>query len=257
MIRDIYILWLQGFDEAPEVVRLCVRSWKIHNPTWTIHLIDETNLGQYVNLNEFSEFTEDRISKTALSDLIRLSILEKHGGLWVDATVFCVKPLDDWIEKYYRPENGFVAYASDPNTELIIGSWFLLADIGNLVITKWKAAALEYCLEAVKVGKYIGMPNITLSINTWKTNKFSTSHYFWVHYIFNDLVNSDPQVALIWNSLTSIEPKLDTSDAHRVSNCAFEPLSASNKERIDKKIDNVYKLWSPNRVKYQDRKSVV
>ena len=102
MIRDIYILWLQGFDEAPEVVRLCVRSWKIHNPTWTIHLIDETNLGQYVNLNEFSEFTEDRISKTALSDLIRLSILEKHGGLWVDATVFCVKPLDDWIEKYYR-----------------------------------------------------------------------------------------------------------------------------------------------------------
>ena len=37
------------------------------------------------------------ISKTHFADLLRLSLLAEHGGMWLDATFFCVSPE---IEKY-------------------------------------------------------------------------------------------------------------------------------------------------------------
>ena len=32
----IYILWFQGFDNAPLLVKNCVQSWKHYNPDWNI-----------------------------------------------------------------------------------------------------------------------------------------------------------------------------------------------------------------------------
>ena len=32
-----------------------------------------------------------------------------YGGFWVDATVYCIKPLNEWIHDYIT--NGFFAYS--------------------------------------------------------------------------------------------------------------------------------------------------
>ena len=48
--KNIYILWFQGFDNAPDVVKQCVNSWKYHNPDWNVILLDDTNLNTYINL---------------------------------------------------------------------------------------------------------------------------------------------------------------------------------------------------------------
>ena len=50
MIKDIYILWYQGFDEAPDLVNKCVKSWKYYNPDWNIILLDETNYDKYTDI---------------------------------------------------------------------------------------------------------------------------------------------------------------------------------------------------------------
>ena len=249
MIRHLYILWLQGAEKAPDIIQLCVRSWQIHNPTWTIHLIDWSNLSEYVNLNKLvpnisSRIEDKSITFTALSDLIRLGILTKFGGLWVDATVFCTKPLDSWILSYI--DNGFFAFEQDVDSELMIGSWFLYAEPHNYLINKWLESVVKY----ISNTSQIGLPRIKLTHDEWRARS-DTVHYFWMHYIFKDLYDADDRFKQIWDSVRSLKPHLRTKEVHDIPNALFTPLNDDIKSRIDSRSEHVYKLWSPNRVKYR------
>lgn len=52
--------------------------------------ITEANLSQYVELPDFvwERYRAGRLSMAHLSDLIRVNLLIRYGGTWVDATVF-------------------------------------------------------------------------------------------------------------------------------------------------------------------------
>ena len=95
MNKNIYILWFQGFENSPEIIKRCVESWKHYNPDWNIILLDNTNLSNYINLEEYIDITNKDINYTALSDVVRVALLNVYGGLWVDATTFCNKPLNN------------------------------------------------------------------------------------------------------------------------------------------------------------------
>src|ERR1700748_2440425 len=100
--KTIWFLWLQGLDNAPLVVQKCYESWLKHNPYWTITFLDETNIRDFVSLPDV------QITRQSLSDVLRINLLAKYGGIWVDATCYCVKPLDLWIDQYTT--QGFFAF---------------------------------------------------------------------------------------------------------------------------------------------------
>ena len=58
MIRTIYILWFQGFNNAPPVVKMCVKSWKYYNKKWNIVLLDNNNIKKYIDINEIYSFID-------------------------------------------------------------------------------------------------------------------------------------------------------------------------------------------------------
>lgn len=76
MNKTIYILWFQGFENAPDVVKYCVSSWKYYNPDWNIILIDYINLRNYVTLEDHIDISENQIEKCHLSDIIRCIIFQ-------------------------------------------------------------------------------------------------------------------------------------------------------------------------------------
>ena len=47
--KNIFLLWLQGSNKAPWLQRKVLESWTINNLDWTIKLIDQNNLLDYVN----------------------------------------------------------------------------------------------------------------------------------------------------------------------------------------------------------------
>ena len=87
----IWILWLDGLDSAPEVVKACVRSVTEHFPDKKVHILTEDNYREYVTFPPFIQEKIDSgvISKTHMSDLLRLELLIRYGGTWLDSTVFC------------------------------------------------------------------------------------------------------------------------------------------------------------------------
>jgi hypothetical protein len=60
-------------------------------------VVTEENAGDYVDLPGWmlDRVRAGSVSRTNLSDLLRLSLLASYGGVWLDATFFCARPLDD------------------------------------------------------------------------------------------------------------------------------------------------------------------
>ena len=214
MIKNIYILWFQGFNKAPEIVKECIHSWKHYNPDWNIILLDDNNLSEYIQLDNYiTDIYKKSIEKCHLSDIIRCLLLTLYGGLWVDATTFCNRPLNDWLPNYIK--DGFFAF-DKPVPDRLISNWFLYSEINNYIIDKWCHSTLNY-----------------YTIH----NKAHT--YYIHHYLFGDLYSSDITFKETWDKV----PKLSASGPHYLQhNWMFKYITNEIKRDIDAKITPLYKL---------------
>jgi len=215
MKKTIYILWFQGFDQAPEIVKRCLSSWKHYNPDWEILELDQTNLHQYISDFETNGLFQKPMEKCHLSDIIRCLLLDRYGGLWVDATTFCNKSLNEWLPQYIQ--EGFFAF-DRPGSDRMISNWFLYAEKSNDIIHKWCQSTLHY-----------------YSIH----EKAET--YFIHHYLFVRLYLGDVTFRTIWDCV----PKLPASGhgPHFLSEQGlFQPLTESIRSMIDQKRTPLYKL---------------
>ena len=96
----IWLCWWQGIDKAPDVVRMCVSSITRNAGNHPVVVITEQNYSEYIHLPEWilKKYTEGVISRTHFSDILRLSLLCKYGGLWMDATFYCTESLDKYFD---------------------------------------------------------------------------------------------------------------------------------------------------------------
>lgn len=185
MIKNIFIYWSQKFINAPRVVVKCVQSWKIQNPTWKIIELDDDNLHTYINIDaEIADIHLKNITKTAYSDIVRIFLLNKYGGCWCDATTFCNKPLDRWL--YKNVQTGFFAF-NKPAEDRLLSSWFIYSKPNNYIISKWKSATILY----------------------WNNNTY-VSTYFWFHYLFGTLYDTDIPFQKMWDET----PKISADGPH-------------------------------------------
>jgi hypothetical protein len=84
--------------------------------------LDESTFTKYVALDEIFGRNRRTISIQALSNIIRINLLAKFGGVWVDAMCFCCQPLQEWVGEHLT--SGFFAFEK-PGTDRLLPSWFL------------------------------------------------------------------------------------------------------------------------------------
>lgn len=99
--QKIWVCWLQGISNAPEVVRLCTKSITKHSNQREVILLDWSNIPQYCALPKYilDKYKNGIISAQQFTDILRVNILEKYGGLWVDATVLVTKEIPETVFK--------------------------------------------------------------------------------------------------------------------------------------------------------------
>ena len=88
--KKIRVLWWQGIENAPKLIKKCVKSIEEYNCGYEVILLDKDNYKKYVELPDFimKKVKKKKITLTHLSDIIRMGLLKKYWGIWVDATVF-------------------------------------------------------------------------------------------------------------------------------------------------------------------------
>lgn len=135
----IWVCWMQGMENAPEVIQKCFASLKKYCVGFDIKIVSYENLKTYVTLPDYiwKKYNNKQITNTQFSDILRLCLLQKYGGYWFDATVFLTDKLPEAILN--AP---FFAYHS--NTYLKNNSWFLKSAPNDLIITNMKNLMLEY-----------------------------------------------------------------------------------------------------------------
>lgn len=115
--KPIFMMWYQGENQAPELVKTCIKSVRKYCDGHEVILIDKDNYENYVKIPKDIEdkFKSGHISKQHFADIIRCCLLYNYGGLWVDATVLFTSPIsNDWFESKFSTIN-FGKYTKDPS----------------------------------------------------------------------------------------------------------------------------------------------
>lgn len=144
-LGKIWVCWFQGLDEAPDIVKCCYASLHQFITNREIVLITEKNYNQYVQLPENirKKYSSGIISRTHISDLLRLELLKTYGGTWIDATVF----LTGHIPEYMLDSELFLFQNLKPGLDghcTSISNWFITAEAGNRIISLTLALLYEY-----------------------------------------------------------------------------------------------------------------
>ena len=92
----IWVCWWQGLDNAPDIVKRCVGSIQTHAGNHKVVIITDKNYKKFIEFPEWInvKYKKGLITKTHLSDLLRVSLLAKYGGVWLDSTFYCVDDLE-------------------------------------------------------------------------------------------------------------------------------------------------------------------
>ena len=107
----IWFCWLQGEETMPLSIRCSYNSRKQNAGHYKIVFIDEKNFSNYVDIapHILDKFKAGKISRTHFSDILRVNLLERHGGLWLDGTIFVTEPLEnhkDLLERVFFTTKG-------------------------------------------------------------------------------------------------------------------------------------------------------
>ena len=87
--RMIWVCWLQGEANMPDIVRACYKSVRANADGREVVLITNENVEKYISIPKFikDKVNNGKMSRTHFADYIRISLLKNYGGLWIDATV--------------------------------------------------------------------------------------------------------------------------------------------------------------------------
>jgi hypothetical protein len=183
--RILWTYWRQGESAAPDLVKYCIESWRSLNAGWDIRVLDQSSVPRFTAMQGVPE----SISVQHYTDVLRVRLLDEHGGVWVDATTLCATPLDHWLPPLMQ--SGFFAF-SRPGPDREIASWFLASQPGGALIRAWRRATDAYWLGVRRA-----------------------DHYYWLHYLFEWLTLNNREARALWAST----PHISADGPHLIQQC--------------------------------------
>lgn len=108
-IAPIWVCWWQGEDNAPALVRYCIKRIIAYSGPHPVNLITKETVNNYIKIpTKISEMIKQgKIGMANVADYVRCLLLKEYGGLWIDATVFLYKEIpDDFFRMEFYSANG-------------------------------------------------------------------------------------------------------------------------------------------------------
>lgn len=209
--RVAWSYWDKGFANLSDFRKLCVETWKILNPGWEVIILDATSVWDYVGVSDLPRQWEDMYVPFQ-ADAVRLALLAKYGGLWIDPATICLKPFDWWIYDTIRSKNhveGIGAfYFSTWGVDMghsaeYVENWILAARRAHPLIIAWKALFNSFW-DDVRIGTLdpVGLPEHPMfrDVNLTFLQRYGHDMraYLVMHACFKKLIDQDEDMRHIW-----------------------------------------------------------
>ena len=134
--KIIWTYWMQ--PDIPPIVQKCIETWEVHNPTYEIRILTRENLQEYIDVDIVNLPGNNSLARE--SDFVRLNILAKYGGFWIDASTICRKPFE-WIQERSIEKQFFGYYIPNFTTDQrypVIESWFFACIPESPFVIAWR-----------------------------------------------------------------------------------------------------------------------
>lgn len=146
--NKVWFCWFQGLENAPDLVKKCYKSLENNLTDRQIILITSDNMCEYVDFPEYilEKWRKGQITHTHMTDLLRLELLIKYGGMWIDATVLCTRRRED-IPDYFFDSDLFLYQILKPGRDgqaQPISSWLISAKTNNMILGMTRYLCYEY-----------------------------------------------------------------------------------------------------------------
>jgi len=145
--KIIYTFW-KGNDTKENVfITKCIQTWMTHNPNWKIIVLNEINVHEYAP----ESYTIQCDNVQQFSDFVRLEVLEKYGGVWMDASIWMNSRLDSIIEGM---DYELIGYKNPIRHDTyIMENWFIAASTNCRFVKLWKDEFFK--MKHIKVHDYL------------------------------------------------------------------------------------------------------
>lgn len=216
----------------PDFRRLCVETWAAQNPGWQIHLLDRDSVFQFLTPRDLPRLWPGMYVPWQ-ADAVRLALLAKYGGLWIDASTICLQPFERWMYGAIMSDEtptdigGF--YFSAWGTEMYEGkdfveNWVVAARREHPLILAWQILFNGYWDTKKRADAMCiwldppGVPDHPLfrGVDLQHLNRFGQDlrNYLLMHAAFKKLVEQYPEMRRIWQDEMLLLRAEDTAFWH-------------------------------------------
>ncbi|CAE7291331.1 FCK3 [Symbiodinium natans] len=211
--RTIWAYWAQGHEQMPAFFRMCVDTWQRVNPHWDVRILQKSTVMEYLTEDELPNRFMDMTSHQTASDAVRLGILCRYGGIWMDVNILVCGSLDklcwnaiSWGQRpacvFYHPSYGTDALGGKDFVE----SWFLATAPGNPFFIRWRDIFKELFHDRLDIEGLLGhrfYQGLDLSGFEKLNNDFSGSgmefrEYLAIHAMCHRLLETEPEARRLW-----------------------------------------------------------
>ena len=184
--KVIYGFW-DDIDSNP-VIQAHIRNWrKKISKDWEIIILNKDNVYKYVDSDFIEKYGTGTLDPTRFADFLRVDLLMKRGGVWMDATIFITDGsfLDTMYQEMIKNKYDACFYEYKEMTLLPeqphIDNWFMMAPKRSKIITDlYKEFERAYDMDFLKYKNNVLIPsNILLD----KTIGYGESTYLMQHAI--------------------------------------------------------------------------
>lgn len=196
----VFCYWNSGPDNAPEVARACMAQLRALHPE--AHMLDAASVRELIDIPDRIASVLETDRPAHFADYVRVALLEKYGGIWVDATCWVPEPLDLAVLPYLEAGVVYPRWTSEQ-----IGNWFIAAASGSLIITLQR-----------------------LALEMWWRERSDLPDYFLYHRIFEALHALVPEFRGQWAEATT----LSSAASHLLQLSMMQPWFPGFGEIIDR-----------------------
>lgn len=93
----IWVCWLQGEDNMPEVCKICLNALRQHAGNHEVVVLTLENYTYYCTIPDYivDAYKKGKIIHAHFADIIRTCLLYEKGGCWIDATLLSTRELPE------------------------------------------------------------------------------------------------------------------------------------------------------------------
>jgi hypothetical protein len=220
--RFVFQFWHAGVENAPPVVLSCIDSWRkgCERIGFKHVVISEVDLDYWEaqfpesigkSLQDFRHHATcwEDAKWRRYSDMLRLALLKCFNGIWADATLLLMRPIEDWLPD---PSHAGGLQLCKGASDRLIENWLICSLGESQLLNAWLDHYVEFNLSAQRdasqyLAKKYSVPGIMFRIQRffpraktwwfgWTMRSFYNRHpYFANYYSFEYVLRKHPNSA--------------------------------------------------------------